>query len=268
MNRTSPQLEIRIKGKSIHSVAEVEALSLSEKEKGIVMSELIKLMNHIDPPFADFKKHEAKDLIAANEFLKRKLQGLIFNSAINKISLDYYEQNYASAAADLLINPSPIEIHCTEAGKGLDYLVEVMNIIAIKGPTRIKEIYLKVGIRPKHGGKKRNMITTNDKALNLDNLIRQIQKRGNHLIRVSGSIAVNIYYYKLDEEGCLILNQEPPKGFNPDLLRVKTKKIFDVELYNKRMMEMDYINKRHQDVRISLEKIAEISRYKNSFGIT
>jgi hypothetical protein len=256
-------IEIKINDKSIKSVKDLNSLELSVKEKKELSKELKKLFLAIENEDSETKSKNS-DLIKENEFLKAQIQKLNHNRGIDKVLLGFHEKNYSSAAADLLINPNPIEIHGTEKGVGLSFMVSIMNILVIKSDGRIKDIYLSEPIVPKEGGKERDKISTNAKDLNFENLLLSIQKKGHHLIRVNKSTALNIYQYSLSEENCFTLNISEPAGFDKKLSSIRTDSYFDSDLYHKRLMEIDRINKHHVDFTVNIKKIEEIKRYKNS----
>lgn len=203
-----------------------------------------------------------------NDALKHELKGLRFQLGINKTILGFHEQNLAAAAADLIINKDLIKIHGTLAGKGIDFMVGLMNILVIESDRRGKNIYVKDPVIPKDGGKKYGKILCDGPKLNFEKMLRSIQENGHHLIRVNKSLAINIYHYNLSEKNFFELNFLPPKGFKRSLVKIKTDSKFDATLYHTRLMEIDRLSKHHQDFAINLKKIEEISRYKNKPLVT
>jgi hypothetical protein len=201
-------------------------------------------------------------LKAENEILKLELKSLKFQSGVNQVLLGYHEQNYASAAADLLIHPSPIKFHATKAGKGVDYMVSLMDVLVVESARRAKIIHLRKPIRPSEGGFETCRIMTDNPKLNFNTLLHSLQKNGHHIIRVHNSFAVNIYHFNLSEENRFVLNTDPPAGFKKSLCTINTDSKFDAGLHHTRLMEIDRIAKHHRDFTINLKKMEEIARYK------
>lgn len=256
--------EIKIKGQVINSIDDLNLLSLAQKEKDLILAQLLKLLNCVSP----LPENEGKkvDLKTENEFLKRKFQGAFFNNGIDKVLLSFYEKNFSYAAGDILMNPDPVNVHCTQSGKGVDFIISVSNILAIQSDERGKNIYLKEEVQSKRGDNKRyTKISAN---ASFDELLFEIQKRGTHLILANRSIAVNIHYYILDEKNILKLNEKAPKDFNQELKKIKIDKLFNAEAYHQRKWEIEFVKKNHQSSIDTREKIEEITRYKNSLLIT
>ena len=201
-----------------------------------------------------------EELVEENERLKGILKGLKFQLGLRDSLLSLQGSNMGSAAADLFINPNPIQIHSTEAGKGIDYMVSLNDILAVVSNGRIKTIHFKDYVIPKSGGKKKLKIETNE---NFEGLLKRLQKSSHHILRVSDSHAVNIYHYELSQLNTFILITKAPEGFNETLRNIKTEKKFNPELYHTRLMEIYRLSKYHHDFSINLKKIEEISRYKN-----
>jgi hypothetical protein len=201
-----------------------------------------------------------EELKKENEELKALIKKITFRQGIDKVLLGFHESNFASAAADLLINPNPISIHGTEKGIGFDFKVSLKDIIAIESKKRIKGIYLKEPVIPVEGGKARIKIETNE---GFDTLLKRLQGSGHHILRVSEKYAINIYHYRLAEKGKFILSSDLPKGLDDKLKVINTEKKFDRDLYHTRLMEIDRLGKHHHDFSVNLEKIEEINRYKN-----
>lgn len=256
--------EFKIRGKSINTVDELNCLSLTQKEKDLILGQLFKILNCVDP--LPERQGRKVDLKTENEFLKRKFQGAIFNNGIDKVLLSFYEKNFSYAAGDILMNPDPVNIHCTQSGKGVDFIISVSNILAIQSDERGKNIYLKEEVQSKRGDNKRyTKISAN---ASFDELLFEIQKKGTHLILANRSIAVNIHYYSLDGKNILKLNEKVPKDFNQELIKIKTDKLFNAEAYHQRKWEIEYVKKNHQSNSDTREKIEEITRYKNSLLVT
>ena len=195
-----------------------------------------------------------------NEELKKMVISLKVQQGVDKIILGLHEKNFASAAADYLINPNPIKIHATEKGAGYDVLLGVRNILAIKSEGRTKKIHLKHGVTPANGGTAKWRIETND---SFDHLLAHLGQNCHHLLRISDSHVINIYEYELLKSGTFVLTSEPPKQFDKALREIKVDKKFSHKVYHTRLMEIDRLFKHHQDFSINLRKIEEISRYKN-----
>jgi hypothetical protein len=189
-----------------------------------------------------------KILAAENQQLKNEIRSLKFQLGINP--------------ADLFINPKPVDFHATSAGHGIDYAIDLMDILAVESAGRSKKLYLRKAIRPVDGGKEQTIILTDNPKLNFENLLHSIQKNGHHILRVNRSVAINIYHYNFAKDNTFILIPKPPKGFKEDLIKIKTDSKFDQDLYTTRLMEIDRLSKHHKDFAVNLKKIEEISRYR------
>jgi 8-oxo-dGTP diphosphatase len=212
---------------------------------------------------ADLPLVKLMQLQIENETLKHEVKGLRFQLGIHKSALQLHEENFTSAAADLLINPNPIRIHSPIGGKQRNYLVTLQNIIAIKSVSRGKYFYLKEPVEPEEGGAKTYCILVDEDKMNFNNLLFTIQKRGHHLMLANRSVAINIYHYVFSVKGHFTLCLNAPKDFDENLLDVKTDSKFDVKLYHNRLMEIDRLNKHHKDFTVNVKKIKEISRSMN-----
>lgn len=254
-------LEIKIGTHLIKSVKDLKKLDLSKAEKIAFAKQLNKLLDEI----SDKKESQLIiELKKENEILKAEVKKQLFKNGIDNVLIQFHQQNFASAAADLLINPNPVEIHGTKAGRGLDFLVPLMQILCIKSDVRQKTIYLKQPLIPKEGGLKETKVLINTQKLDFPGLLFSIQKRAHHLLRVNISFAVNIYHYSLDEKGFFVLNTDAPKGFNENLIKIKTDTKFDANLYQTRLLEIDRLAKHHKDFAVNAKKIEEINKYKKS----
>lgn len=265
---------IEVENKQLDALEDLLTADLSAIEKEKAKKLVLKLWRNLVSAFDNENNSNriiqpnTNELLKEIDLLKAQIKKINFKRGIENVVLNYHEANYASAAADLIINPNPIEIHGTKAGKGLDFVVKLMDILIIKSDSRGKIIYLKEPIIPKDGGLKHSKIETNDQKLNFENLLLLIQKRGHHLIRINKSVAVNIYQYSLNKENHFVLNANAPKGFDKDLICVKTDSYFNSNLYHTRLMEIDRISKHHIDFTVNIKKIEEITRYKNSLDVT
>lgn len=201
-----------------------------------------------------------EELKKENAELKRLVKSLKFHQGIDSVLLSFHERNMASSAADLLINPKPIIIHGTEKGTGNDYPISLSNIVLIESKKRTKVIYLNKPVIPVEGGKTKSKIETEN---SFDILLKHMQGSGHHILRSSDKYAINIYHYVLSEKGKFNLIGDLPKSMSEKLRSIKTDKKFDKELYYTRLLEIDRLNKLHQDFAVNLKKIEEISRYKN-----
>jgi len=204
------------------------------------------------------------------ERIQMRLENEILRITVKelKAQLALHLENYASAAADLFIHPNPVKVHGTLAGKGMDFMVSLMNVLLVESARRGKNIYLREAIIPEEGGKKYSKIISDGKKLNFEKMLYSIQKNSHHLIRVNRSIALNIYHYNLSNEGTFVLNIPVPEGLNESFVKIKTDKTFDKALYHTRLMEIDRLSKHHKDFAINLKKLEEISRYSNEPLVT
>jgi hypothetical protein len=260
-----PTLEIKVNNSIVNNIEDVIKLALNEEDKMLVFEQLLKLFNCFDT-LPDLEAYSIEKLKSENEYIKRKLQSTIFNNAIDKITIEFLSKNTESAIADLIINPNPVNIHCTYKNKGYDFPIALMNIVAIDSDARGKNIFLRRGITK--DGISFPKVSTNDSSLTFKNLLHKLQKNGIHLMLANRSTAINIFHYNLEIDGHFVLNIPTPKDFNKDLILVKTDIKFNKEIYYKRLFEIEYLNKSHQDLRVNQEKIDEITRYKNSLLIT
>lgn len=221
------------------------------------------LFEMIDQNTIRIREHQSeqiKNLEQENAAVKEKFKEVNFQRGLDKVLLGFHENNFAAAAADLLINPNPVTVHGTEAGKGYDVKLSLQNILAIESRGRIKIIFLKEKTIPLEGGKPRLKIETNE---GFESLLKRIQGSGHHIIRVRDKYAVNIYQYELTGKNTFTLIINLPKGLNEELKTIKTDKKFDTELYHTRLMEIDRLSKYHHDFAVNIQKIEEINRYKN-----
>lgn len=208
----------------------------------------------------DLVSADAEKLKEENDELRKTVKRLKFEMGLNKVMLDYHEQNFTIAAANLLINPNPVKVHGTEKGTGSDYMIGIMDIIAIESKKRIKRIYLRKPVIPVEGGKPKFFIETNE---SFESLLRKVQGAGHHIIRACDKYAINIYHYSLSEKDRFTLIIEISGTLDQKLQSIETDKKFDKQLYHTRLMEIDRLNFPLQNFSINLRKIEEIRRYKN-----
>jgi hypothetical protein len=255
---------LKIKDISIERRDDVVKIDLSVNDWRDLLTRLLFLFEGAQYP----SSNDIQILRDENELLKAVIKKMRFNQGLDKVLLGYHESNIASAAADLLINPNPRKIHSSEGGRGIEFRLMLMNILAIHSFGRNKLIYLREAIRPEDGGPKKKKIVIGDLESNFQNVLKRIQGGGHHLIMANRSTAVNIYHYCLIEKGHFILSIASPKGIEVKLLRIRTDSRFDEALYHQRLMEIDRLSKYHHDFSVNLKKIEEISRYKEKKVVT
>ena len=112
------------------------------------------------------------------------------------------------------------------------------------------------------------MPMVNKNGLDFVELLRKIQRNGNHILRIAQSYAVNIFQYELKSSNTFKLIGNQPEKFDPKLVEIKTDKFFDVRLYHQRLEEIDRLGHHLKDYEVNLNKIEEINRYKSSESIT
>ena len=228
-------------------------------------------INSINP--AQTLEAEVEYLKAVNEKQKWQISGLMMKTFLSQDLARFAGIKLSATVADIILNPDPVSIHATELGKGLDFLVSINNILAIKSIKREKIIFLKEPQRPKQNARYYSLIRTNDNKLSFENLLWSIQKNGKHLFRINTSFAINIYKYTLTEQNQFHLTEEPnPKKADERFF----KEIFDLEVdnhfkrddYDLRLYEMDYLFNYREKFGVSDEKMKEIDRYIKTLEIT
>jgi hypothetical protein len=185
-------------------------------------------------------QEELLELNRVNQSLKFENFRLQTKIRLDKEFYDQQKNIYTAAAADLLLYPNPVKVHGIYKTKGLDFMVQIMNVLLIESKAREKIIYLKEPIRPIEGGKPHSKISINGgfwKTLHL------IQNMHFHLIRVSKSYAVNIHYYILDEPNKFILNIDTSIGTGDKFKKIRTDKVFDQRSYLEAMNEFAILNR-------------------------
>lgn len=186
---------------------------------------------------------ESKNLKTENKNLIDQLERERKRNAVEKIRLQHFESQYTFAAADLIVNPDPVKVHASFGGRGYDFHLELMKVVAIKAKGRLKEIFLKSPIRPSEGGKLYNPIHLNSDVSDFDGTLIAIQGRSTHLLRVSKSMAVNLYYYDLEDERKLVLNlKKIPKEVEP-FRSIKIDSLFSVETFQMRKREIQELTR-------------------------
>jgi len=262
-------IRLEVKNEQLDALEDLLTAELDEVEKAkatyLAKQLWQSLVEAYDKEYSNDEVHILKNEIA---FLERKVANLKFQKFLDNELLKLRGQNMTAVAADLLINPDPIEIHCTDRGKGLNFDVFLNNILVIKSSGRLKRIYLKEKIKPKEGGEYKSVIETNENKAGIEMLLRLIQGNNNHLMRISKSHAINILHYTLSESRVFNLVGIPPTDFPVNLIEIKTDSYFNANEYHERLFEFDYLNKSHHDFSINDAKIAEITHYKNSLDIT
>jgi len=191
--------------------------------------------------------------------LEAIIAGLKFQLGLRDVLLSAHGHRMGAVAADLLINPNPILIHGTEGGKGYDCMVSLNNVLLVESKKRIKTIHFREPVIPIDGGKKRLKIEANE---SFDSILDKLQKSGHHILRVNTSLAINIYHYELSQPYMFVLISNAPGYFQNLFSNIETDNNFDAQLYHTRLMEIDRLNKYHQEFSVSLRKIEEINRYK------
>jgi hypothetical protein len=200
-----------------------------------------------------------EELSEENKRLNGIIAGLMFQIGMREVLLSAHGNAMGAAVADLFINPNPVEIHGTEAGKGYNCMVSLKNVLLIESNKRIKTIYLKEAVIPIEGGKKRLKIENNE---TFEENLNKLQRNGHHILRVSTSYAINIYHYELSQTETFVLISPAPEDFIKHFGTIEIDNKFDSELYHTRLMEIARLNKHHQEFSVSLRKIEEINRYK------
>lgn len=203
-----------------------------------------------------------------NEILLKEITKLRFARGVDAALMSLHQSNFTAAVADYLIHPNPIDIPCTHNNTGLTFRLGLTDILLIRSKGRTKLIYLKKKHRAVEGGDEHNVIMVNRNDLDFTNLLFLLQKNGNHILRISQSYAVNIFYYGRTAKNTFRLLIEPPEDFDKKLIEVKTDKYFDAKLYQERLIEIDRLGHHFKDFEVNMAKIEEINRYKKEMGIT
>lgn len=199
-----------------------------------------------------------------------EIQRLKRLGAVDKILNEWHGRHFASAAAKLIMDPNPVELECSGAKTDTSgkYLVKVQNILAIGSDERLKKIFLKEPLQPTNGRPAQKILLVNKNGLNWDRLLFKIQKRGEHLLRISKSYAINIYDYTLGENNIMQLNKELLKLADESIHELKTDSAFDLKQYHNRIYELKILSDSQEGIRLNIQKIEEISRYIKSLDIT
>ena len=213
----------------------------------------------------DHSSDEVQSLKSQITWLERKVSNLMFQKAIDSELLRLRGHDMEAVAADLLIDPPPVEIHCTENNKGRNYQVRVRNVLAIESKGRIKRIYLLKPVIANEGGPNRSFVETNE---SLDDLLLKLQRNNLFLMKVSRTYAINMFEYTFAEPGVFNIIAGKKIKIPRGLLAVKTEKIFDSKHYHERLYEIGFYNESRNQYGLNSEKIAELTRYKNSLDIT
>jgi hypothetical protein len=203
-----------------------------------------------------------------NEILLKEIAKLRFARGMDAALMSLHQSNFTAAVADYLIHPNPIDIPCTHNNISLTFRLGLTDILLIRSKGRTKIIYLKKKHRAIEGGEEHSVIMVNRNDLDFINLLFLLQRNGNHILRISQSYAVNIFYYERTDKNTFRLLIEPPEGFDKKLMDVKADKYFDAKLYQERLIEIDRLGHHLKDFEVNIAKIEEINRYKKEMGIT
>lgn len=139
------------------------------------------------------------------ELLHFEIERLRRNAGIEKVLGSFQSKAFAAAAADLLLDPAPMELLCSgeKADTSETYLVRLSDVLAIHSRKRPKDIFLKKAIRPRSGGREQVKITFDKNDINFDELLTAIQRGSNYLLRVHNSFAVHIFHYVFSKKKSL-----------------------------------------------------------------
>ena len=211
---------------------------------------------------------EMAQLVEENTRVRLQAGNMKYQVQLAKDMRKYAEANFSAVAADLVINPEPVELPCTEKGRSLNFMVGLNNVLAIESEGRIKRIYLKEAIIPKEGGKPYSFIETNNAALGFDKLMRKLQKNRQYLFRVSISYVINIFHYIFSESNVFHIIDKPNSKVYEPILSVETDKKFNLEKYHKQLWEIDYLYIYRSKFAINEQKMDEIARYIDSIDVT
>ena len=180
----------------------------------------------------------------------------------------YAGANFGAVAADLILNPEPVEIPCSEKGKRLNFMISLNNVLAVESRGRIKRIYLREPIIPKEGGLSHYFVETNSGGLNFETLLRKLQKNRQHIMRVSTSYALNIFQYTLSETKVFHIIDKPENDLYGAIAEITADKIFNQDAYHKQLWEVDYMYKYRSKFAFHQQKMDEITRYMDSQAVT
>lgn len=204
-------------------------------------------------------KHELEAQALAIEYLTKKIE-------INKVLNNFNTYSISAAAADLLIDPNPVEIICSgeKADTSEKYKIRLMNVLAVYSDGRLKRIFLKNLVHPSSGGKGKTILNVDRNGENFDTLLFKLQKGGERLLRVHKSFAINIYHYIYSEKLAFQLKENLRTKENTQIQVVPVGSIFQKSVYDNRIFEIeklkDYI-KDYQNVQyeygLFLKKLEE-----------
>lgn len=255
--------ELNLIGNFRERIKDFESKLLAKVDCSVLLSEWQSLSLFFEEVINAYE-HEK----AGNEVLLKEIAKLRFARGVDAALMSFHQSNFTAAVADYLIHPNPIDIPCTHNNFSLTFRLGLTDLLLIRSKGRTKLIYLKKKHRALEGGEEQNTIMVNRNDLDFSNLLFLLQRNGNHILRISQSYAVNIFYYGRTDKNTFKLLIEPPEGFDKKLVEIKADKYFDAKIYQKRLIEIDRLGHHLKDFEVNLEKIEEINRYKNSMGIT
>ncbi|HLP39509.1 hypothetical protein [Lacibacter sp.] len=203
------------------------------------------------------------------ELLHFEIERLRRNAGIEKVLGSFQSKAFAAAAADLLLDPAPMELLCSgeKADTSETYLVRLSDVLAIHSRKRPKDIFLKKAIRPRSGGREQVKITFDKNDINFDELLTAIQRGSNYLLRVHNSFAVHIFHYVFSKKKKFVLHEQLQTDENRDVHEIPIDSKFDQELYHTRLFEIDKLFQHQSSYQLSLQKIEEINELKQELGI-
>lgn len=185
--------------------------------------------------------------------------------------LNHFQSSWNTvAAADLLMDPNPKELICStdKAYELTPYPIRVVNVLAIVSNGRAKNIYLKDPVRPVQGGEAKSMLTFEKDGVNFDQLLRKIQRGGEHLLRISKSTAINIYHYQLAEQEVFYIKDKFKNEANSDIQQVQLGSLFDKNLYQKRLFEIDKLKEHLRNALANIEKGKALQKKIEEMGLS
>ena len=216
------------------------------------------------------EKELTKTLKEEIEILYLELEKMQRNIGLEKILHGFTSKSFTAAASDLLMDPNPFDIVCS--GEKTDtseiYSVRLLNILAIHSRKRPKDIFLKKPISSKSGGKEKSVITFDKNGINFNELLSLIQRRGDHLLRVHNSWAINIYHYTFSNKNTFILNAEMQSGVDKEIHQIPIDANFNKDLYQKRLFEIEKLQEHQIGTQFNLQKIEEIRKLKEDLGLS
>jgi hypothetical protein len=132
----------------------------------------------------------------------------------------------------ILLHPYPIKIKASDKGNAGVFEINIKDVLCVVSDTRLKQIHLRRKVADIEGRTlPKSVISVNRNKLTIEQLQKEMDSIGYHLVQIGRGILINTMYYKPILDGAELTLQDIK---NPHILTFKIGKDYLKEFIQKR----------------------------------